>query len=263
MAVGLVGALGSSVPEDPLTVARKSPDTTGLEDRVGHVFSQRALLTAALTHASALSGDDRRADTYQRLEFLGDRVLGLCVADMLFARFPDADEGELSRRLAALVRKETCADVALAWEAGPFIRLGPGEMRTGGRRKAAILGDICEAIIGAVYLDGGMDAARRVVAGGFGALLEGAEKAHIDAKTMLQEWSQAQGLGAPLYAVIDRNGPDHAPHFRIEVTVASILPEIGAGRSKRDAEHAAAQALLTREGVWTLRPALRPVQDSD
>ena len=129
-------------------MARAKPDIAQLEARIGHAFSDPVLLRAALTHVSAST---QRPESYERLEFLGDRVLGLAVSHMLYVTFPDRSEGELSRRLAALVRKETCAEVAESWGVGPFLRLGEGEAQTGGRKKRAILGDVCEAIIGAVF----------------------------------------------------------------------------------------------------------------
>lgn len=244
-------------------MARKTADHAALEDRLGHAFRRADLLIAALTHVSALAASDSRSDTYQRLEFLGDRVLGLVVADLLFTRFPDAEEGELSRRLAELVRKETCADVAIGWEVGPFLRLGPGEMRTGGRRKTAILGDVCEALIGAVFVDAGFEAARAVVTRGFGPLIDGGGAARIDPKTALQEWSQAQGLGPPSYEIVARSGPDHAPNFQIAARVPGLADEIGSGRSKREGEHAAALALLLREGVWPAHAPVRSAGETD
>ncbi len=154
-----------------LAVARKGSAKeqrlSALEEAIGHSFADRALFRRALTHVSAVRSGEDRTESYQRLEFLGDRVLGLVIAEMLIAAFPAADEGELSRRLAALVRKETCAEVARGWGVGAALLLGEGEVMSGGRRKEAILGDACEALIGAVFLDGGLEAARRVIGKAF------------------------------------------------------------------------------------------------
>src|ERR1700704_3109230 len=143
-------------------MSRRTKGRKELEERIGHSFADSALLDSALTHISALSGKSR-ANSYQRLEFLGDHVLGLVVSDMLFRSFPKADEGELSRRLADLVRKEACADVARAIELGEAIRLGASEANAGGRSRTAILADVCEALIGAIFVDGGYPAASALI----------------------------------------------------------------------------------------------------
>ena len=222
----------------------------GLEHRIGYAFRDQALLERALTHVSAVAGERFRGDTYQRLEFLGDRVLGLVVADLLFRAHPEADEGELSRRLAALVRKETCAEVALALGQGEAIRLGEGEAQSGGRRKGAILGDACEGLIGAVFLDGGFAEAYGFVERFWGARMREPAAPQRDAKTALQEWAQGRGLAAPVYREVGRSGPDHRPSFRVAVAVESLAEAVGVGRSKRMAEQAAAEQVLIREGVW-------------
>lgn len=227
-------------------MARKKPDLAELETRVGHVFADKELLSWALTHVSAAT---QRPDSYERLEFLGDRVLGLAVAHMIYEDFPGDSEGELSRRLAALVRKETCAEVAELWGVGPFIRLGDGEAQTGGRKKRAILGDICEAIIGAVFLDGGAAAAEAIVRAAFGPKMREAGRVLRDAKTALQEWAQARRLAPPRYRLVMRSGPDHAPSFELAVEIEGFEAAIGAGTSKRVAEQAAAAAFMAREGV--------------
>ncbi|MGJ0506905.1 MAG: ribonuclease III [Methylocystis sp.] len=227
-------------------MARGKPDLAALETRVGHDFKDKDLLRWALTHVSAAS---QRPDSYERLEFLGDRVLGLAVAHMIYGSFPGDSEGELSRRLAALVRKETCAEVAELWGVGPYIRLGEGEAQTGGRKKRAILGDICEAIIGAVFLDGGADAAEGVVRAAFGPKMHEAGRNLRDAKTALQEWAQARRLATPRYRLVARSGPDHAPSFELAVEVDGFPAATGAGTSKRAAEQAAAAAFMAREGV--------------
>lgn len=221
------------------------PDLARLEERIGYAFSDRARLILALTHVSA-SG--KRLGSYQRLEFLGDRVLGLVVADMLYARFPDAEEGELSRRLAELVRRESCAATAERWGVEAHLRLSPGEAGNE-TLKRAVLGDVCEAIIGAVYLDGGLDAATKVVRAAFEAQMIVPARPLRDPKTALQEWAQARGLKAPVYRERGRTGPDHAPEFTVAVVIEG-LPEVdGKGGSKRLAEQAAAAAFMTREGL--------------
>jgi ribonuclease-3 len=233
-------------------------DLDALQGRLGHVFTDRALLDQALTHVSGVRTGNARLGSYQRLEFLGDRVLGVIVAQLLFETYPSADEGELSRRLAELVRRETCAEVATRWQLGPQIRLGAGEAQSGGRRKETILADVCEAVIGAVYLDGGAEAARAVVANAWADRLQIAEGDRRDAKTMLQEWSQARGAGTPVYREISRQGPDHALEFTIETEIIGVSRARGQGRSKRDAEQAAARNLLIQEGVIAGDPEASP-----
>ncbi|GGE46742.1 ribonuclease 3 [Agaricicola taiwanensis] len=222
----------------------------GLEAHLGYHFKDKALLEQALTHISALPNDGSRLGSYQRLEFLGDRVLGLAVCNMLLKAFPEAEEGELSRRLADLVRADTCAEVAAAMEAAPAIRLGAGEAHSGGRRKKAILADICEAIVGAVFLDGGLAAADELVVRFWGERLNRPQRPLHDAKTALQEWAQGRGLAIPLYREKARSGPDHDPVFRVTVSVAGLDDAEGTGRSKRVAEQMAAEVMLMREGVW-------------
>ena len=225
---------------------RSTANLAALEASVGHEFSNKDMLRHALTHAS---GAPQRHDSYERLEFLGDRVLGVVIAHMLYETFALESEGELSRRLAALVRKETCAEVAQDWGVGPFMRLGDGEAQTGGRRKGAILGDVCEAIIGAVYLDGGAAAAEKVVRDAFSGRMMAASPNLRDAKTALQEWAQGRRLATPRYRLETRSGPDHAPSFEVAVEVDGFEPAVGAGASKRAAEQAAATAFMRREGV--------------
>jgi ribonuclease-3 len=221
---------------------------SGLEDKIGHQFADKDLLDCALTHISALSGKGR-AGSYQRLEFLGDHVLGLVVSDMLFRAFPKADEGELSRRLADLVRKETCAEVARDIDLGSVIKLGSSEANSGGRRRTAILADVCEALVGAVFVDGGYDAAVSLIERLWGERMRKPARPLRDAKTLLQEWAQARGLPTPSYRELERTGPHHDPEFRVAVELPDLQPAEGIGRSKRAAEQAAAAAMLTREGV--------------
>jgi ribonuclease-3 len=220
-----------------------------LEERVGYRFKDGALLDCALTHISALKGARNRAGSYQRLEFLGDHVLGLVISDVLFRAFPKADEGELSRRLADLVRKETCAEIAVTIELGAAIKLGSSEANAGARKRPAILADVCEALIGAVFLDGGYAAAATLVERFWRDRMLKPPRSLRDAKTMLQEWAQARGLAAPTYREVERTGPHHDPEFRVAVELAEHAPAEGRGRSKRAAEQAAAAIMLAREGV--------------
>ena len=220
-----------------------------LEERIGYRFTDPALLEHALTHISALTGARNRAGSYQRLEFLGDHVLGLVVSDMLFRAFPKADEGEMSRRLADLVRKEACAEVARGIDLGAAIKLGSSEANAGGRGRTAILADVCEALIGAVFVDGGYPAAAALIERLWEARMRTPARPLRDSKTVLQEWAQARGLPTPAYREVERTGPDHDPEFRVTVELPDQAPAEGLGRSKRAAEQAAAAAMLTRAGV--------------
>jgi ribonuclease-3 len=228
---------------------RRRRGAGALETRIGYRFVNAALLDQALTHVSALAGGRGRAGSYQRLEFLGDHVLGLTISDMLYRAFPRADEGELSRRLADLVRKEACADVARAIELGAAIRLGGSEANAGGRSRTAILADVCEALIGAVFVDGGYAAASALIERLWEERMRAPARPLRDSKTVLQEWAQARGLPTPNYREVERKGPDHNPEFRVTVELPRLAPAEGMGRSKRAAEQAAATAMLAREGV--------------
>lgn len=219
-----------------------------VEDAVGHSFYDRSLFDRALTHSSISS---RGVKDLERLEFLGDRVLGLLTAEELWRRFPTMDEGQLAPRLNALVRKETCADAARFWQMGPALVMSDGEDRSGGRNKNAILGDACEALLGALYIDGGLEAARRAFDSFWGPHFEGLVAQHRDPKSALQEWAQDKGLGTPAYHEIGREGPDHAPRFTVRVKVGNLPTEEAAGASKQAAQMSAAEAVLRREKVWT------------
>lgn len=222
-----------------------------LEERLGHRFADRRLLVQALTHASAVEVRAKARLDNERLEFLGDRVLALVIAEMLLARYPDESEGGLAPRLNALVRRETCAAVATALGLGPALRLGRSEADTGGRLKPALLADACEAVIAALYMDGGLAVARRFIATQWQPFLDRLHAVPQDAKTALQEWAQGRGLAPPLYRLAGRRGPDHAPVFVVAVTVGDLPPVEAEGGSKRAAEQAAAQILLRQIGVWT------------
>jgi ribonuclease-3 len=220
----------------------------GLQKRLGYTFKDESLLVAAMTHASAETRGAGLADN-ERLEFLGDRVLGLLTADALFKGFPEASEGDLATRLNALVRRETLAEVAQEIGLGKCLVLGSGEDQSGGRDKPALLADACEALIAALYKDGGMRVAKRFFDTYWVERLKKVQLVPRDAKTRLQEWSQAAGFGTPSYHTVKRSGPDHAPVFTIEVQVEGLVPQRASGASKREAEQAAADALLKAEGV--------------
>jgi ribonuclease-3 len=232
----------------PVASKRRSKTVTALENRIGYRFSDLAHLEEALTHISAIAVGGRRS-SYQRLEFLGDHVLGLVVSDMLFRAFPRANEGELSRRLAELVRKESCADIARAIDLGAALRLGPSELNSGGRRRTTILADVSEALIGAIFIDGGYEAAKSFIERFWDERMRKPVRPLRDAKTLLQEWAQARGLPTPAYREVQRTGPHHNPEFRVAVALPDMEPAEGMGRSKRAAEQAAAAAMLTRQGV--------------
>jgi ribonuclease-3 len=230
-------------------MSRKAKERAALEERIGYQFADKALLERALTHISALSGGATRAQSYQRLEFLGDHVLGLAISDMLYSSFPKANEGELSRRLADLVRKETCAEVARAMDLGPALKLGSSESHAGGRLRTTILADACEALVGAVFTDGGYAAAETLITRFWKERMLKPLRPLRDPKTMLQEWAQARGLPTPAYKELARTGPHHDPEFRVAVVLPDRQPAEGVGSSKRAAEQAAAAAMLTRVGV--------------
>jgi ribonuclease III len=241
-----IGALEQAVHDRAMR--RKAKDRTALEGKIGYKFADKALLERALTHISALSGGNR-ANSYQRLEFLGDHVLGLVISDMLYRAFPKANEGELSRRLADLVRKETCAEVARAMDLGPALKLGASESKAGGRLRTTILGDACEALVGAVFIDGGYAAADALVARFWKERMLKPLRPLRDPKTMLQEWAQARALPTPAYQELARTGPHHNPKFSVAVVLPGRAPAEGTGTSKRAAEQAAAAAMLTKVGV--------------
>lgn len=213
-----------------------------LEDRLGHRFSDLSLLSQAVTHSSMSS--PTRSDN-QRLEFLGDRVLGLVMAEALTLADTSASEGQLAPRFNALVRKETCADVARQVDLGAALRLGRSEMLSGGRRKMALLGDGMEAVIAAVYKDAGFEAARAMILRLWGNRIDRVEDDARDAKTTLQEWAQARGLALPTYTQLERSGPDHAPQFTIQVALSTGNTATATAGNKRQAEHAAATVLLS------------------
>lgn len=219
------------------------PELTLAYERLGYTFERPELLLEALTHPSVSEGRAGRSD-YDRMEFLGDRVLGLVIATRLYQEDEEADAGRLAVRFNTLVNRQTVAEVARELGLGEFLVLARSERQTGGRQKQAILANAGEAVIGAIYLDGGLSVAQTFIERCWSERLAAAPEAEKDAKTRLQEWAQ-QGSGElPSYEIIDRTGPDHAPVFTIEVRLSSVPPCSGQGTSRRAAEMAAATAML-------------------
>jgi ribonuclease-3 len=223
--------------------------TAAIEARIAYKFVNAALLATAFTHVSALKSARKRGDSYQRLEFLGDHVLGLIVSDMLYRAFPSANEGELSKRLAELVRKESCADVGKSLGLLDDIKLGAVGAGASARLRKSVLGDICEAVIGAIFLDGGYNAAALFVERNWTERMRKPRRPLRDPKTVLQEWAQAKKLPTPVYREIERTGPHHDPQFRVAVDLPGLAPAEGVGGSKRAAEKVAASVMIAREGV--------------
>lgn len=223
-----------------------------LEQAMGHRFKRRALLEQALTHASAREGNKAASDN-ERLEFLGDRVLGLVIAEVICEQFPEASEGDLARRFNRLVRRETCAAVANEIGLGPHLVMSVSEHGSGGRAKSNILADACEALLGALYLDSGFDKTRAVIRALWSDQVDGATAVRADPKTALQEWAQSLGPDLPLYKEVKRAGPQHAPSFTAEVRIKGRDPAVGTGPNKRQAEQAAAKAMLESLGLWDIK----------
>ncbi len=214
-----------------------------LEEALGHHFENQGLLIQALTHSSA--APDRTASN-ERFEFLGDRVLGLAIAGLLLETFPDEDEGALGYRFSALARAESLARVAAAIGLAPHVLLSESEEESGGRENANLLADCCEAVIAALYLDGGLEVAEAFIHRHWRPLMAEDPDPPKDAKTVLQEWAQSKGLPLPDYRVIGQKGPAHAPRFTIEVALHEMKPASGQGTSKQAAEQEAARVLLKR-----------------
>ena len=219
-----------------------------LERRLRHNFRDRNLVLLALTHAGAGHGRRGSPDN-ERLEFLGDRVLALVIAQLLIERFPDAREGELGPRLTALVRREALAEVARKIDLGGHLVLAPADAASGARANAKLLADACEALIAALYLDGGFVAAQNFIVQYWTNLAGAVAALPLEPKTALQEWAQARGKNLPVYTVVETSGASHNPSFVIQVDVQGVEPAIATGSSKRAAEKAAALALLERLGV--------------
>jgi ribonuclease III len=251
---------------------RRTTKPTELEKAIGYTFKDRDLFSHALTHASVRSGkqspvkgngdkpDGKRkssppsaisAHDNERLEFLGDRVLGLAIAELLWSTYPTDSEGQLAKRFNGLVRGESCAGIGRAIGLGPFLILSGSEADSGGRAKDTILADAVEALLGALFIEAGFDKAREVVRRLWLPLLDDMPEATTDPKSALQEWAQGQGLPLPRYTEVTRQGPDHAPHFVSEVRVPGHQPARGEGASKRIAEQAAATAMLAAANALT------------
>lgn len=227
--------------------ALSEEDHKRLTQIIGYAFTDRQRLERALTHSSARAPGH---GNYERLEFLGDRVLGLVIAEQLFSLFPTAREGELSVRLNQLVSAETCAAVSDELQLHAFIRTGTDVKNVAGKRMANVRADVMESLIAAIYLDAGLDAARTFILDKWGERAKASAGVRRDAKTELQEWAHARTGEAPAYAIVDRSGPDHDPVFTVRVAIKGVADATGKGRSRRAAEQDAATGILEREGVW-------------
>jgi ribonuclease-3 len=232
--------------------ALAAQERESLEALVGYVFVSKERLDRAITHSSARVA---KGGNYERLEFLGDRVLGLCIAELLFTTYRDADEGELSVRLNQLVSADACADVADQMQLHLYIRTGADLKKITGQRMKNVRADVVESLIAAIYLDGGLEAARGFIQRQWTSKATRPEPMRRDAKTELQEWSHQRFGIAPAYRIDDRSGPDHAPQFTVTVEITGLAPETGVERSKRAAEQVAARRMLEREGIWAPEPA--------
>jgi len=233
----------------------KSADLKALETKINYQFQERSLLSSALTHASSISQTKKTGQSpdedNERLEFLGDRVLGLSISAVLIKLYPESPEGDLARRYNNLVRRQTCTEVAKNLDLGKYLILSAGEERSGGRTKSTILANAMEALLGAIFLDGGYAAADEMIKTFWQEKITEGEQIELDAKTALQEWAQGQGFDLPQYTNLNRTGPDHDPMFETKVTVEGIGDGVGKGPSKRIAEQMAAKNLLEIEKVWT------------
>ncbi len=225
--------------------SRTLDDLKSLEENLSYSFTDPNIITQALTHSSSVERGGS-LDSNERLEFLGDRVLGLVVSEMLFQNFPNEVEGDLAKRHVGLVRKETLADIALKIDLGPHMILAKSEEEMGGRKNTSILSDCCEAVIAALYLDGGLQAATDFIRCHWTPLMDNTFEPPKDDKTRLQEWAQARSLGLPTYKEVSRQGPSHAPEFTLKASLQNDQSAFGTGKSKRAAEQAAAGALLLK-----------------
>ena len=232
----------------PFSANRHNVMAARLAASTGFTFTDLERLDRALTHSSA---QNNATANYERLEFLGDRVLGLIVAELLFAAFPEADEGEMSLRFNQLVDAKTCAEVAMELELPKLIRAGSDLCSTDSKRLASVRADVCEALIATIYLDGGLEAARAFITKFWGGRISEAGSARRDAKTELQEWAHRDSATAPVYAIVSREGPDHDPHFEVSVAIGLYPVGTGHGRSKRFAEQDAARQFLIARSVWS------------
>lgn len=243
-------------------LSNKSVDFKALETKINYQFKEKSLLSSALTHASSISQTKKSKKTDQstkekqdedneRLEFLGDRVLGLSISAVLIKLYPESPEGDLARRYNNLVRRQTCTEVAKDLDLGKYLILSAGEERSGGRTKSTILANAMEALLGAIFLDGGYAAADEMIKTFWQDKITEGEQIELDAKTALQEWAQGQGFDLPIYTNLNRSGPDHSPVFETKVTVEGLGEGVGKGPSKRIAEQMAAKNLLEKEKVWS------------
>lgn len=248
MALAHYDTLLKDSKENRMTARVSKQQLDMFQTRIGYRFKNPLLLEQALTHSStAGSGKPHN----ERLEFLGDRVLGLVIADALLRRQPDAEEGGLARAFNSLVRKEACVVVARQINLGAMLIMDSAEARAGGREKKSMLGDACEALIAAIYLDGGLEPAQTFILEQWSKQFEGTGDVRPDAKTALQEWAHAKMALTPEYETTLREGPDHAPTFTVAVRAGDLAPAVGMGPSKRDAEQKAAETMLYREGIWS------------
>jgi len=229
-------------PTEALDAAPGATPGASLGAILGHAFADPSLIAAALTHVSLRHGG--QASAYQRLEFLGDRVLAVIVAEMLYRRFPEESEGSMAKRHASLVRREALAEVAARIGLAGHIRVASPDANQDLLDNPGVLADCCEAVIAALYLDGGLETARHFVEAQWEPLLTADLAPPRDPKTALQEWAQGRGRPLPHYAEIDRSGPDHAPSFVVEVSVQGLPPQRGEGPSKRVATRLAAERML-------------------
>ena len=220
-----------------------------LEKRIGYAFNSFSDLERALTHSSVRKKSEDNFH-YERLEFLGDRVLGLCVAQLLYKLFPEAKEGELSLRLNSLVKGKTLAEISDDLMLHEYIRTGGDLKQVTSKRMQSVRADVLEALIASIYLDGGLSAAQQFIERFWEERVNDDASARRDSKTALQEWAHAKHIGTPRYQEKARTGPDHDPEFTVSVKLPEMLAAVGIGRSKRVAEQAAAKAMLLREGVW-------------
>jgi ribonuclease-3 len=229
-------------------VSAAADPVAALAARLPHAFSRPELLLHALTHRSAADPRRQMLDSNERLEFIGDRVLALLIAEWLAERFPGEREGDLGKRLAVLVAQPSLAEVAEGLGVAPALRIPAAEERSGVRSRASVQADAVEALLGALYLDGGLEPARELVRREWAALLESSARPPVSAKTRLQEWTLGRGLGLPEYVVVSSSGPSHSPVFIVRVLAAGRDAE-GTGENKRAAEQAAAARLLAELGA--------------
>jgi len=214
-----------------------------LEQELGYVFKNQSLIKDALTHSST-----GKASNYERLEFLGDRVLGLVIAETLFEKFPDEAEGDLAKRLSALAQGSFIAKISVEIKLGSYVAFSDGERAAGGAENENILADVFESVIGALYLDGGLEECRRVIEKLWGDHFFKMKEPPLHPKTALQEWAQSEGLALPAYEIIEQSGPDHAPVFDVQLCIDGHEPLVVQGRSRQEAEKHAAKQFLKKIG---------------